>query len=289
MKFKTFLILSVLLGLGLYPFAAKAASTEPLRQQAEILKFEVSLLRSLLKNMRPRQTIKAQSYIAVNLADNSVLLQKNQDKPYPIASITKLMTGVIASENINEEQEITLTEQMLRPLGQSPSLYSGLSTTANNFLKASLVQSVNDAAEALAYFVGKEKFIQLMNQKAKELDMTNTIFYDAHGLSPANRSTASDLVKLLAYIHKNRPEILEMTKNNDFWLPDRTGTLLKFQNLNNFYPLSNFVGGKVGYLPESRQTFAGVFKVSENPLAIVVLRSDNRQADAFTILKELKR
>jgi D-alanyl-D-alanine carboxypeptidase len=127
-----------------------------------------------------------------------------------------------------------------------------------------------------------------MNQKAKELGMINTVFYDVHGLSPLNRSTPLDLVKLLAYIHKNHSEIFEITKNNNFWLPDKKGNLLKFQNVNNFYPLSSFLGGKTGYLPEAKQTMAGVFNIKGNPVAIVVLNSKNRQADVFSILRQLE-
>jgi D-alanyl-D-alanine carboxypeptidase (penicillin-binding protein 5/6) len=148
---------------------------------------------------------------------------------------------------------------MLKPLGQSPSLYLGLSVSAENLLKAALLQSSNDAAKALSFSLGKQKFVQLMNKKAKELGMTNTTFDDAHGLSHKNVSTASDLIKLLAYIYKNHPEILRITKENNFWLPDKTGKLLKFQNVNNFYPLSNFIGGKTGYSKKSQTNLGSGF------------------------------
>ena len=127
-----------------------------------------------------------------------------------------------------------------------------------------------------------------MNQKAKKLEMTNTVFYDVSGLNSANRSTAQDLAKLLLYIYKNHPEILSITRDNNFWLPDSTGRLLKFQNVNNFYHFSSFVGGKTGYLPEAKQTLASIFNVNEEPVAIIVLYSANRQADTFTILRKLK-
>lgn len=176
---------------------------------------------------------------------------------------------------------------MLKPLGYSPSLYLGLNVSAENLLKAMVIQSINDAAEVLTFFVGKQKFLKLMTKKAQELDMENTVFYDVHGLNPKNTSTASDLARLLAYVYKKRSEILSTTKENNFWLPDKTGTMLKFRNMNNFYPLSNFVGGKTGYLPQTKQTFAGIFKIKNQPIAVVVLHSANRQADVFVILKRL--
>jgi D-alanyl-D-alanine carboxypeptidase len=198
------------------------------------------------------------------------------------------MAAIIAFENINLDQRITLTKKMLKPEGYSPSLFLGLNVKAKDLLKAGLVQSTNDAVEALTYFLKRGKFLKLMNQKAKEIGMDSTVFYDAHGLNPANISTASDMAKLLKYIHQAHPEILSITKDNDFWLPNKKGRLLKFKNLNNFYQIPEFVGGKSGYLPEAKQTFASVFNVKGKPIAIILLCSQNRQTDTLKILDWLK-
>ena len=294
MKYKIFLLPFFVLLFVFSPLNSKTVQalnqTERVRllQQIEILKQEFGLLQTLLSNLRLQQEIIAPSYLAVNLSDNSVVLEKKPNQTYPIASITKLMTAVIALENIDRKQTITLTKKMLEPFGHSPALFLGLKVSAENLLKASLIQSTNDAPESLAYFLGKEKFLTFMNQKAKKLEMTNTVFYDVSGLNSANHSTAQDLAKLLLYIYKNHPEILSITKDNNFWLPDSTGRLLKFQNVNNFYYFPSFIGGKTGYLPEAKQTLASIFNVNEKPIAIIVLSSANRQADTFTILRKLK-
>jgi D-alanyl-D-alanine endopeptidase (penicillin-binding protein 7) len=132
------------------------------------------------------------------------------------------------------------------------------------------------------------EFLDLMNQKATTLGMTNTIFYDTHGLDSKNQSNASDITKLVSYIYENHQRILKMTRDNDFWLPDKTGRLLKFKNSNGLYFLPTFVGGKTGYLVEAKQTLASVFEVNGRPTAIVVLYSDNRQADTFAIIRKLE-
>lgn len=269
--------------------AEKTALIEKIKQQIEILTYEIQLLQSLILNFHSNQKISAGSYLAMDLSDNSIILSKNTQKLYPIASITKLMTAVISLENIEKEKTITLTKKMLTPIGFSPCLYAGLEISAENLLKAALIQSSNDAAEALSYFLGKDKFLKLMNQKAKELGMKNTYFVDSTGLNPANRSTAADLAKLIAYIYEKHPEILEITKENDFWLPDAKGWLMKFRNVNNFYPLPNFLGGKTGYLVEAKQTLAAVFQIKEKPIAIILLYSNNRQADLFNLLKQLEK
>jgi len=198
------------------------------------------------------------------------------------------MNSVIAVENIELKQTITLNEEMLKPIGYSPSLFKGLKVSAENLLKASLIQSTNDAAQSLAYFLEEGKFLDLMNKKAKELNMANTSYCDPHGLNPLNQSTASDLAKLLAYIYKNHPEILTITKDNNFWLPNQLGRLLKFANLNNFYNFPEFIGGKSGYLPEAKQTFASLFNINGKPVAIVVLYSKNYKTDTSKILELVK-
>jgi len=177
---------------------------------------------------------------------------------------------------------------MLAPAGNSPVLYAGREIDIGTLLKAALIQSSNDAAEALAQVAGKEKFLSLMNQKAAELGMKNTVFFDPCGLNPKNKSTPADLAKLVAYVHHNHPEILAAGKSNDFWLEDKSGVWMKFQNVNNFYPLAAFVGGKTGYLPEAKQTIASVFEVKGKPVAIVVLYSANRQNDVFRIMEKLQ-
>lgn len=257
-------------------------------QKIQILIEKISSLQKLILKLQLQKEVKAKSYLVIDISNNSIILEKNINQPYPIASITKVMAALIAFENIELNQTITLTQEMLKPEGYSPSLFLGLNVSAKNLLKAALVQSTNDAAEALSYFLERGKFLNLMNQKAKELEMNSTLFYDAHGLSPSNLSTASDIAKLLKYIYQNHPEILSITKDNDFWLPDRTGRLLKFKNLNNFYQNSEFIGGKSGYLPEAKQTFAGLFNLNGKPIAIILLYSQNRQTDTLKIFDSVR-
>ncbi|MDP4008904.1 MAG: serine hydrolase [bacterium] len=258
-------------------------------QRIEILKREIAVVKSLWVNMRLRQEISASSYIAVSLDDGAVLLEKDGSRQLPIASVTKLMGAVIVAEYIDMEKSIVVTSEMLKPLGSSPTIFSGLTIQAAHLLRASLIQSANDASEVLSFFLEKEAFVNFMNAKATELHMGATVFHDPHGLSLQNQSSAADLAKLLQYIYENHPTLLAITRENDFWLPDKTGKLLKFQNVNNFYHLKNFKGGKTGYTLAAKQTLASIFEVNKKPVAIVLLSSSNRQADVFAILRKLQR
>ena len=294
MRYKIFFLLFFILLLAFSPIISKTANASDQAEMAKLipqiqfLQREIQRLQVLILSLKSQQGITAASYLAVNLSNNSAVLEKNTNQPYPVASITKLMNAVVALENIGTDQTITLTGKMLEPLGYSPSLFLGLNVSAKNLLQASLIQSTNDASEALTYFLGKDKFLGLMNQKAKDLGMANTVFFDAHGLSPANRSTAADLAKLLTYIYKNHPEILSITKNNNFWLPNPIGRLLKFQNENNFYNLPEFIGGKTGYLLEAKHTLASLFNINKEPVAVILLYSGNSQLDTFKIINQLK-
>lgn len=255
-----------------------------LRAQIQYLQQEIERLKASLRTI---EGISAQSYLVVNLSDNSIILEKNKERQYIPASTTKLMTALIASENLDLDQKITLSQEMLSPLGWSPALYLGLNVSGKNLLKAALIQSTNDAAFALTFFLPKGEFLELMNQKAKGLGMKDTVFFDVHGLSEENKTTAQDMVLLLDYIYQKHPEILGITKDDDFWLPGPDGRLLKFKNVNNFYQLPEFVGGKTGYLIKAGQNLASVFIINK-PLALILLSSKNRQIDTIKILNWLK-
>lgn len=260
-----------------------------LTAKLQVIRQELSNIATLIAAQRSQKPMTAAGYIAVDLSNGSILAQKNSVQTYPVASTAKLMSALIATEDIDPDKTITLTDEMLLPYGNSPAVYPGLEISASDLMRAALTQSVNDAAESLAYFTGKEKFPGLMNKKAKELAMTGTTFIDPHGLDPKNRSNAADMAKLLGYIYKKQPEILETTKDDNFWLPDAEGKMLKFINLNEFYGFPEFIGGKSGYLVEAGQTFAGVFTINKKPTAIVLLHATDYRADTFRIIEQISK
>ncbi|OGZ65801.1 MAG: hypothetical protein A3C50_00905 [Candidatus Staskawiczbacteria bacterium RIFCSPHIGHO2_02_FULL_43_16] len=252
------------------------------------LQEQIARLKALIADIVLYKEISAQSYLVVDVDSNTVISQKNITQSHSIASITKLMNALVAVENTSGNESIILQEEMLKPQGYSPSLFLKLTVTVKNLLKASLIQSTNDAAQALTYVVGNDKFIRLMNGRARQLGMDDTYFYDAHGLDPSNRSTVVDITKLLTYLYNNHPDILEITKENDFQLPDPTGKLLTFKNLNAFSRVAEFIGGKTGYLPQARQSFAGLFDLNGKTVAIVLLYSNNRQTDTQKLIDWVK-
>lgn len=269
-------------------YAVEQASAISVEEQIRILLEKIAHLKSLIANLTVQKEILAESYVVMDMTNNSVILEKNVNQPFPIASVTKLMNAVVSKENLQKDQSITLTQEMLKPYGYSPSLFLGLNVSMQNLLKASLIQSTNDAAESLSYFIGNGNFLNLMNQRARELGMNSTRYFDVHGMDPKNHSTAADLTKLVNYINQNHPDLWSITKDNDFWLPGSTGRMLKFKNMNVFYDSPEFIGGKTGYLKEAKESLASIFELNGKKFAVVVLKSPDRKADVLKIINWLK-
>ena len=124
--------------------------------------------------------ISAQSFLAVDLKSNEVLAEKVGAKVLPIASITKLMTALVATDYINIEKTITINSKMITSTSV-PRLQAGQQVSIYDLLFPLLLESSNEAAAATAYGLGEERFIKLMNEKAEAIGMTKTHFADPSG------------------------------------------------------------------------------------------------------------
>lgn len=261
-------------------------------KRIEVLINKSRYLRWRISGFELMNNITADSFSVFRISDKPILiLKKNEDKRYPIASITKLMSAIVTSENVDPNRIITLSTPMLQTYGYSPSLFPGAKVTAKDLMMASLIQSTNDASESLTYFMDKGTFLGLMNIKAHQIGMRDSFFFDSHGLSPNNQSTVIDIATMLNYIYQNNPEILGITKIDNFQLPNPYGRLLTFKNLNMFHniPDFDFIGGKTGYLPEAKQTYACLFNVNNETYAVVILMSNSRKNDLEAIFEWLNK
>ncbi len=151
-------------------------------------------------------TISAKSAILIERSTGRVLFENNADAPMPPASITKIMTLLLVMEAIEEgkltyETEITASEHACSMGGSQIWLEPGEVFTVHELLKASAVASANDACTALAEAVSgsEEAFVALMNERAAQLKMTNTVFKNCTGLDAAGHvSTARDIAIMSA-------------------------------------------------------------------------------------------
>ena len=229
--------------------------------------------------------LSAKSYLVADLDSGYVFAEKNSLDPLPIASLTKLMTAVVVSENVNLKKSILIKEKMLEAYGSTEGLEVDERFRVVELFYPLLIESSNDVAEALSYFLGREKTIRLMNEKAKSILMKQTKFTDPSGFDLGNVSTTRDLFQLARYIFNNRPPILEITKGNKVRSFGSIGfDIEKFWNKNVFINDPTFVGGKTGYLKESKSTAVFIFRLpdkdgTERNISIILLGAQSNKID----------
>jgi len=230
--------------------------------------------------------ISAQSYLAADLKNNFVFLQKNSGAKMPIASITKLVTAMVAAEYINLDNNILIDNSMIVPTSK-PRLAPNKPVPAFQLLFPLLMESSNEAAMAFSEFLGNDRFVTLMNDKAGSLGLNDTIFADASGSSDGNISTAEDLFNLVKNIYANRSFILKISAGKT---KDSSYESSKFKDLENFNGFSNdpdFIGGKVGETTSAGKTIISLFNINfgneTRPVAIIALNSTDNFSDVQAI------
>ncbi|MCK4454276.1 L,D-transpeptidase family protein [Candidatus Parcubacteria bacterium] len=232
--------------------------------------------------------LSAQSWLIADLDNDYVLAEKNPEEILPIASLTKLMAAVVVIENNDLRKSIWVNKEMLNAYGSTPGLEAGQKYNLVELLHPLLIQSSNDAAEILTYFSGREKTIRLMNEKTKMIGMENTFYEDPSGLSEKNVSTVKDLFYLGNYIFNTRPLLLKISKGEII----ETFSSVCFQDLHNknIFPESqDFLGGKTGFILESKYTGMFLFELplpdnTSHNIIIVLLKSDDLKDDVQKIL-----
>ena len=231
--------------------------------------------------------LSAMSYLVADLDSGYVFAEKDPKSQLPLASITKLVTAIVVAENVDLKKSILIKKEMLDVgYGSTKGLEAGKSFRVVELFYPLLIESSNDAAEALSYFLGRKKTIQLMNEKAKSILMEQTNFTDPSGFDPENVSTAQDLFYLARYVFNVRPLLFEITKGKEVLSFGQIGFNIKeFWNKNIFINDTAFIGGKAGFIKASKQTALFTFRFtdknnSERKVAIILLGSDNIEIDA---------
>lgn len=198
----------------------------------------------------------AKNYIVLNADTLQVLDGKEIHQTQSVASISKIMTAIVAIENCDLSQEIVLNEAISKAYGSAVYIHIGDTITMQDLLYALLLRSGNDAALAIADYVGNgvEHFVEMMNEKAQELNMSNTYFNNPSGLDEedeGNISSVYDMALLMSYCINN-PIFCEIIGTQTYKRLDRNGTWTNKNKL-----LSNYeycIGGKTGYTKKAKRT-----------------------------------
>lgn len=230
-------------------------------------------------------TIDAKIYLVKYLDRDRAVLEKNPLDRWPIASITKLMTATIALERLDLSKKIVISDEVRQAVGENGSFAVGQEYTVLDLIKASLVFSSNDAAYALASALGSNEFVSAMNQRAKEIGMSQTSFYEPSGLSYLNQSTAYDLYALMNFLYRQHPNILEMSRQKSVSLYDYSVSKRRsFSNIDFFAGSKNFFGGKTGFIEQSGGNLVTLFQKNGKMVFVGVLSSADRFGEIEKLL-----
>ncbi|MBQ6535642.1 MAG: D-alanyl-D-alanine carboxypeptidase, partial [Firmicutes bacterium] len=229
-------------------------------------------------------SLQCKSALLLDGASGQVLYEQNADeKCYP-ASVTKIMTMVLIMEAVNAgtislDDVVTVSQEAADMGGSQVYLYPGEQRSVDEMMIAIAVGSGNDAAYAMAEFVGGTygNFIQMMNDKAAELGMSGTHFVNPHGLHDDDHyTTASDLGKL-AFYAAGLPGLLDYTSIYEYEFRPEPN-LLTLWNTNRLLKwYDGAIGMKTGYTEEAGRNLVAVAERDGLRLISVVLGCGERQ------------
>ena len=246
------------------------------------LKFLTILLTVLLAfNSNAAFEIKARTAILQDYLSGEILYEKDPDKSIYPASMTKIMTAMIAfdlikSGDLNLDDKFIISEKawrLSRPANSSMFIMVNDEITVKNLLKGIIIVSGNDACVALAEGIAgsEEEFAIMMTAKAKEIGMKNTNFSNSSGINdPDNNSTVRDIMIMSNYLIKNYPDFYKYFSEKEFtW--DRTGGEPISQGNRNplLYKNMGVDGIKTGYLAVERYSLASSIERNNRRLIAV--------------------
>lgn len=289
-----FLILLVWLLASVF-FSRNLKITSPLPDFLSMTKNkQVSLLDLFLPKIEEPADVKkpqisARAALLYDLTTKKTLFEKDSKEKLPIASLTKIMTAIIALENGKEDDRYIVSEQDL--VGEnSMGLTNGEALSLEELLYGLMLASGNDAAEALAsnYNFGRKGFIKAMNDKAKALGLSNTHFTNPSGLEGDGNqySTAYDLFVINNYAISNFPLFQKVVSTFQYTIPyskDHKEFYLENEtNLLTSYP--GVKGVKDGYTPEAGLCLVTYLEHEGHKIVGVLLGSGDRRGEMKELL-----
>ena len=236
--------------------------------------------------------VTAASALARDIETGEILFEKNKNDAYPTASLTKLITAIVAQKYVKPERTLTVTDDALKTYGDSAGLSRGETFVAQDLFYGLILESSNDIAAM--FQIAVPDFIAHMNEYAESLGLTKTYFEDPSGLSQDNLTSASDLFILLREVNANHPELLSLSRERRYTVTSLNKKRRhQWDNVN--WPAGDprYLGGKAGFTDESIQTMAGIWsaRMSEygaRKIAVTLLGSRNRVRDVRAILGYLE-
>lgn len=233
--------------------------------------------------------INSRAAIAYDLTTNRLLFAKNLGLRLPIASLTKIMTAIIVLEHVKLDSQITISKEAATIGEDSMGLSEGEILPVEELLYGLLLNSGNDAAEALAQGSGfsRNTFIHLMNKRAEDLGLTSTRFTNPSGLEGdgAQYSTVKELLILTRYaleksvfariVSTYEHNIPQSSKHKAYTLYNETNLLTSYEGVK---------GVKTGYTDEAGMCLVTYLDYGGHEIIAVLLNSENRRSEMKALL-----
>lgn len=299
------LILLLILGSSLLP---ELPNTKELQAEtvAATVAAPAAVVQTETENSVPFSgtSIQAEAAFVWDVQTQKVLYQKNPDEQLPLASITKLMTALVAHELIKNDKSVTIDELSLKQSGNSGFL-EGESFSLKNLLDLTLMSSSNDGAFAIAAAAGAildpnnapTSFVDAMNIRAKEIGLKQTFFRNPTGLDISVNEggaygSARDVTFLMEYILSHYPEILESTQIDEASIRSQGGAVHTIENTNpTINQIEGLIGSKTGYTDLAGGNLTIAYDAALNrPIIVVVLGStrSGRFTDVLTLSEQAR-
>lgn len=312
-----YIFIVIILGVLAMPYYFESA---PQAKELQAKSLDSSIIEEILSVRIEREHFlidfetKAKAAFLLNADTGQTLYAKNPDELLPIASMSKLMTEhlvlqAIKKGNLEWEEEVTISRRAAgisnTPGFSSVYLHQGENYTIRELFEAAAIRSGNGAAVALAEAVAgsEEKFVELMNQEAAHLGLTNAVFYNSTGLTNgdlgtfqlkgdpdnSNSMSARDLAALAETILDNSPEILEVSSMAADSITHDDGTTYRYKNTNLLlasqkgspFRYSGVDGLKTGYTTAAGYSLVGTLQQEKNRY-ISVLIGTSSSKERFT-------
>lgn len=229
------------------------------------------------------------SGLIYDFTENKLVWEKNLEEQFPIASLTKMMVALITMEQIRAgvvglDDMVIISKEATWTGGSRVYIRAGQKLSVSDLLQAAMIRSGNDAAYALAEYVGgtEEKFVSLMNEKSEDLGMDNTCFANSTGMPmrsrviPDNESTAADLLLLARELVKYE-DLLDMTSRSTEKIRNANG-IYTYSNRNTLVEKYDEIDGlKTGYTNAAKYCVVATSKRCDHRVITILLGVENKR------------
>ena len=236
--------------------------------------------------------LSSKAAVILDYNTNEVLLDNNMHTPLPPASITKVLTTVVALENFKPDKLCRVSQEAADTEPYKIVMQPGEEMTIKDLIYGMMMISANDAAEVIAECDpnGKQAFIDKMNEKVKELGLVDSHFVTPNGLDDPNHyASAFDMATITEYAIRTQPDFLTyMGRVEDYSIPatdhNEPHSYYQISTLLKTYP--GMEGAKTGFTYDAGNTYIGVASENGRRVIIVYLDANSLTYDATTMLEQ---